>query len=204
MSKKIEEFFQTPDEFNHPKAKQWSELIKSGGEVKCEIYRKRQGFNYSPAKIYIHIERKNNERITDDDDWDYDLNQFLIKNKIRAITAENEQLRFSLCLKDLFKKPEIRYGAGYFNSVLMELVVSAFNDELKNEISSIPWNSPNKGNSYEECQSMIIGVIKLCAINLAYELSYKLDIAQSILAHAMGLYLDERFSITNRKRMGLK
>jgi len=201
----LDPFFQNSEKPNHPKIASWAIKLNDNPKHYCEIYRKREGLSFQPAKIYLHIVDPDGKQITDQDDWDTDLNQFLIEKEVCAVTPKNEQIRFALMLKQLFKKPEIRYGDGYFNAVLMELVVSAFKEQegVKEILAYIPSHSPNKGDAYPDCKSMIEGAIGMCAKYLLDKLHYERHQAELILAGAMGEYLDERFSVTNRKRLGM-
>lgn len=202
---KLDSFFEKHPEIKHPKVPSWEALLKEGNGT-CEVVRKRAGLGFQPAKLYLRVESANAGPKTDQDDWDIDLNQFLLAKRIRAVDPENEKLRFSLMLKELLKKPENRFGDGYFNAVLMELVASAFEDSslIKGQLLAIPTHKPNKGVSYRECVSMIEESIARCARYLMNELSYDRPQAELILAGAMGHYLDERFSVTSRKLLGLR
>jgi len=202
----LNEFFQDPTAFRHPKIRAWLNLIEGKkGEITCEIDRKREGLGFRRARIYIHWDA-GPAVATDQDDWDRDLNQFLIHHGIRAVSPENEGVRFGLMLKEFLKKPEVRFGDGYFNAVLLELVTEAFKDNanINPRLKEIGPANPSHGRSYAECVEMIKASIAFCATSLVKQLKYEQPLAEQILAGGMGHYLDERFSLVSRKLFGLR
>jgi hypothetical protein len=199
----LEKYFNNPNEIRHPKIGSWSKIIQEGKPT-CEIDRKREGFGFRRAKIYLHVDISG-KTSTDQDDWDDELNQFLLQHKVRSISPKNEQIRYALTIKNLLKKAEIRFGDGYFNAVLLELVKSAFREkqDVQEKVEEIAPSKPSHEKAYEECATMIEGAIAACAKSLLNDLGYEQPEAENILAGAMGYYLDERFSLTNRKLLGL-
>jgi len=190
----------------HPKIRTWTSLIESNPVfIECEIYRKREGLDFLPIKIYLRY------RLTDDvpqqddhDDWDDGLNQFLIAKGIHAISEENEGIRFNLMLSRRLQNIEIRYGEGYFNAVFLVVIESGFgaNAEIASMLKIVGPGNPHKGTSYPDVLSSIEGAIKMCADCLVKELKYPRDAAQRILIETVKQYMDERFSITNARFLG--
>lgn len=124
---KLDQFF--PEEATiqeHPEMKKWKERIESPEFEKLfELKRERDGLTYRPAIICVHIKNKeSNDECIEKAVWDADLNDSLIDRGIRAITIENEEERFGLMLKKFLEKPEIRFGGGFFNTVLVETLRS--------------------------------------------------------------------------------
>jgi hypothetical protein len=198
-------FFENPGEFKHPKERAWTKLVQDGhGKLSCEVVRQREGLGYRPAKIYLHSD-VGGAIVSDHDDWDNELNRFLLKYKIRAISNENEAVRYALMLKAFLRRPETRYGDGYFNAVLLEMVEKTFSEseQLKSKLKEIGPGNPNHGRVYQDCVDMIKDAIATCALSLLNDLGYDRPAAENILANAMGFYLDERFSLENKKRLGL-
>ena len=54
--------------------------------------------------------------------WDDDLDEGFISARFPAISADNEQMRFSLALRRSFSRAERRYGQGLFNAVMVGYV----------------------------------------------------------------------------------
>jgi len=57
--------------------------------------------------------------------------------------------------------------------------------------------------TYFKCRGMIDGAIRGRARELNKRLDYSVPEAEQILAGAIAQYLDERFSVSNRKVLGL-
>jgi hypothetical protein len=194
----------------HPKLRFWSQYSKRPevGEARFELRRPRQGLTFRPAKIDMHFyDRTGDEVHCDFEEWDDDLNTGLVRRGIRAITPENEQERFALALRAAFRKPVYRFGEGYFNSVLIaHLRNSPFAsypavDEVLRQVTASP--PEIRSQSYSDCSDMIDLAIRGRAHELLRDLHYERNQAEEILAGALARYIDERFSVTNRRVLGL-
>src|SRR4051794_10638532 len=109
----------------YPKLRFWASYLERPevDRASIELRRPREGLTFRPAKIEMHFYDKAGQEIKcDSEDWDDGLNMALLRRAIRAITPENEKERFALVLRAAFKRPEYRYGEGYFNSVLTTLL----------------------------------------------------------------------------------
>jgi hypothetical protein len=188
---------------SHPRIKSWSALIQNADQPPvCEIVRQRDGLTFQAAKIYMHFAGPHSEM----EAWDEALNSFLLEKGIRAKDTENEELRFSLMLRDSLKRPELRYGDGFYNAVLLNVVADYFgqDERIKAKLDVLgPGNLHREGTSYPDCVEMISGALSDCAKHLAEDLHYDRPVAEQILAGAVDKYLDERFSFTNRRILGL-
>jgi hypothetical protein len=194
----------------HPKLRFWVSYLQRPdvGEVRFELRRPREGLTFRPAKIYMHFYDKAGQEIQcDGEDWDDGLNTGLLRRGIRAITPENEMERFALALRVAFKRPEYRYGEGYFNSVLTTLLREGpFADDpqvagVLRHTTAIPPETSSP--SFLDCAEMIDLAIRGRAHELVDDLSYERKQAEEILAGALARYLDERFSVTSRRSLGL-
>ena len=203
----IDKYFDTTkNEFQHPRIAEWGSLVKNDAiSLKCEIYRKRDGLRLSSPKIYLRRTTKNTGITTvDSEEWDEVLNLWLIDNNVQAVNQENEGLRFYLRLRRMLQRAEHRYGDGYFNAVLIEVVNRDFSsdDRIMEMLKVVSTMKAGQGISYAPAIEMIESAIKDCAAYLI-KLGYSLEIAKSILTNSLALYIDERFSVTNRKLLGL-
>ena len=109
-------------------------------------------------------------------------------------------------LRELLKRPESRYGDGFYNAVLVAVVEEFFaqDSRVKEKLALLGRDHPHKqGASYLDCVEMIEAALASCARQLADDLGYGRSTAEKILAGAVDIYLDERFSLTNRKLLGL-
>ena len=199
----------------HPRARHWRTILErkkiQGSEFDrsaCELWRERDGLTFRPAKIYLHFyDSDNNEVGCEDDAWDEDVNRFLIDMGVKAISADNEKDRFGLMIRSLLRKPESLFGDGFFNSVILMLLQESGFARLQpvSEALRMLHDTPpsTKGRSYADCRDMIENVLSQCGHDIVQKLGYTKPEAEKILAGAIAYFLDERFSITNRKLLGL-
>jgi hypothetical protein len=191
----------------HPIVRAWEPLIANQpGQIQCEIQRQREGFGFQPAKIYLHVQRSIAETIqTEEASWDETLNTYLIEHGVKAANEENEALRFHLVLREALQKVETRYGEGYFNAVLLEVIADGFdNPQIQNILKKLRPGSPHKGRAYKDAVIMVEGTIRESARLLWQKLEYPRETAEKILSNALGRYLDERFSISPGELLGLQ
>lgn len=177
------------------------------GEARVEILRQRAPLGFEPAQLSLQFLDKQG-KIYDykTEPWDAELNNALIDRQIRAVNASNEIQRFGLGLGAAFEHPENRYGDGFFSAVLMLVVdQSPFvqMDAVRELRPFISINRPYEGgHSLEDCSAMVQAGLQERWIELRRKLGYdKLD-AERILAGALAYYLDERFSITDGRKLG--
>ena len=142
------------------------------------------------------------------DDWDQDLNTDLLQLHIPAVTLKNESERMGMMMNELFSEVESDFGDGFFNAVLFEKLAEvglASAGPVSEKLKYIHVYKAHKGGrSYAECASKIDSVIAGCARSLTELLRYEESEAKPVLEDAIAYYLDERFSITDRKRLGLR
>ena len=123
-----------------------------------------------------------------------------------AIDEENESIRFNLMLSARFEKPEAKFGDGFFSSVLVEYVKQSplFESQTVREvIKYASTNQPYRGGTgYEYCREMIEGILRDCWADLNERLKYSDEASERILGRAVAHYLDERFSVTDRRNLG--
>jgi hypothetical protein len=138
--------------------------------------------------------------------WDAELNNALVNRGILAINESNEIQRFGLGLGAAFEHPENRYGDGFFNSVLMTVIDQspfAKMDPVRELRPHISTNSPYQGgDSAHDCSMMIQAALQDRWLELREKLKYDQSNAERILAGALAYYLDERFSITDGRKLG--
>jgi hypothetical protein len=179
---------------------------QSGG-AQVQILRPRAALGFEPARMTLEFLDKRGEP-TDykTEEWDPGLNGALIRRGIRAIDEPNEITRFSLALAAAFEEAESRYGDGFFNAVLMLVIdKSPFAGksvirELRPHIST---NNPYQGgHSLEDCAAMIQAALQDRWYELRKNLTYEPDAADRIMAGAVASYLDERFTVTDRRKLG--
>lgn len=206
----FDEFFPIGKGYEHPKLRFWDEKRAQPGVTSwtAEFFRKRDGLLFHDPRLYIVIKAVEGTLVTDSEPWDSELNIGLIEHGFRAPKLENEGERFGYMLKEMFKTPEIRFGDGFFNATLIAFLHSSpFSQHplVNKKLADIHENKPHmEGQSYQDCMDKIKNALIQCGHWLVDEsmLNYSRDEATNILAAAIAYFLDERFSITNRKLLG--
>jgi hypothetical protein len=177
------------------------------GAAKVQIIRSRAALGFDPAQLSLQFFDKQG-RMYDykTEAWDAELNDALLDRKIRAIEESNEIQRFGLGLDAALQHPESRYGDGFFSAILMLVVDEspfAGMDPVRELRGHISTNKPYEGgHSVEDCSVMIQAALQDRWLELRRQLSYDEMDAERILAGALAYYLDERFSITDGRKLG--
>jgi len=195
-----------PDEdgwFDHPRLRHWQKLKQGGARLLVEVRRERRGLDVSHPVLYVTIATGDQERL-EDELWSDELQHGLVKLGVRAISDENESLRFGISFADAFEPAEDRVGDGFFNSVLIDVLKQGpLAERLAEQIRQIHVLPPSRDSrSYPDCRDLILGAIRGRARELARDLGYPEPRANKILGDALAIYLDDRFSITERRQLG--
>jgi len=177
------------------------------GGARVQILRPRAALGFEPARLSLEfLDRQGKSLGYNVEEWDPGLNDALIQRGIRALDEANETMRFSLALAAAFEEPERRYSDGFFNAVLM-LVIDRSPFAQKTAIREVrPHISTNQpytgGHSADDCIAMIQSALQDRWYELRKNLSYEQDAADRIMAGALASYLDERFTVTDRRKLG--
>jgi hypothetical protein len=201
----INEYFQAEDDgwFDHPHLRRWRKLRQEGARLRLEVARVRRGLDVGRAVLYVTIVANGQESL-EHEEWSDELNRGLIKLGVQTISHENESLRFGLAFAGAFEPTEDLVGDGFFNSVLIdELQHGPLAERLADVLAQVHTLQPSRDSrSYAECKDMIVGAIRGRARELTHDLAYPEQEANVILSSALAIYLDERFSITDRRLLG--
>ncbi len=194
------------DEPEHPTARAWLARIKRGERPTFTLWRKRDGLTFKPAKIYMTFQTEHG-KVPENDTWDVDINDALVRAGVKAETPTNEAQRLALMLRYWFTKPEEVFGPGFFEAVLIERVQEseiAKLEALRSVLDRVHVTKASRdGQSYEVCRVAIETVLRTkAAQSLVRDLGYSEDEAKKILAEALAQYLDERFHVTERRMLG--
>lgn len=191
-----------------PRLRDWAERIRrTNDKPGLEIHKPAAAFGAGQPEMVLHFTAQGVTPPQETLAWDDELNAGLIQLGVRATDAENEAERFALGLRAALRRAEREFGGGYFNAVLYELVTEsdltrypAIADIIKYAYALGP---PRDSRAYDACRDMIAAGIAGRKKELDSPLGYPPDEARSILTHALALYLDERFSVSSRRRLGL-
>ncbi|WP_437955923.1 hypothetical protein WME76_31205 [Sorangium sp. So ce119] len=200
-------FFDVPEEEKevHPTARAWLSRIREGQKATFTLWRKRDGLIFKPAKIYLAFDTPRGQEIQHDD-WDVDLNEALVRAGVRAGDVPNEAHRLTMMFRFWFSKPEERFGPGFFEAVLVEILREpplSGQEVIAGVLRRIHVDQPNRdGYGYGDCKDAIEQILRSAARSLVQDLKYPQPQAEVILAEALARYLDERFHITERQMLG--
>ena len=201
------------------------------GAAKVQIIRPRAALGFEPAQLSLQFFNRQDQMYDYKTDfWDAELNDALVERKIRALDESNEIQRFGLGLGAALQHPENRYGDGFFSAVLMLVVDQspfAKMDSVRALRPYISTNRPYEGSQWsartgstlttpyistnrpyegsqaaEDCSMMIQATLRDRWRELDEKLGYDKTDAERILAGALAYYLDERFSITDGRKLG--
>jgi hypothetical protein len=175
--------------------------------AKVQVIRQRAPLGFEPAQLsLLFFDQEGAVYDYKSEPWDAELNEALIKHKIRAVDESNEVQRFGLGLAAALQHPENRYGEGFFSAVLILVIDQgpfAKMDPVREVRPHISANRPYEGgHSAEDCSVMIQAALQDRWLELRRNLEYDKTEAERVLAGALGYYLDERFSITDGRKLG--
>lgn len=205
----INEYFPPQEDgwFDHPRLRHWQKLKEGGARLHVEVRREPRGrLDVGHPILYVTIatDAAGRQQPIEDEIWSDELHRGLVKLGVRAISDDNESLRFGIAFAGAFEPAEDRVGDGFFNSVLIDVLKQGpLAARLAEQISQIHVLSPSRGSrSYQDCKDLIVGAIQGRARELTRDLGYPEPEANEILGDALAIYLDDRFSITERRRLG--
>jgi len=206
---KLQEYFSGGKKVDsdHPLVKLLESRRIKGEEARLEVRRPRAALGFEPAMMSLHF--LNEDGGLGDykaEPWDPELNQSFIQRHVRAIDENSEVTRFALGLAAALERPESRYGDGFFNGSLVAVIDDGPLGSLppiqalRRHITSN--RAYANGQSFNDCKTMIRDALQDRWHELKDDLKYPADDADRVLAEALAAYLDERFTVTDRKRLG--
>jgi len=207
----LDDLFKDPTEtFELPVLRNWkSRLDIPGTSAAVEIFQPASDLGGNQPEINVHFVEGGRPLSLETRLWDDELNAGLIRLKVRAISPANEAIRFSLGLRDALRKPARRFGDGYFNVVLVDLIQDSdltrhpeISEVLRYAVVGKPYKS-RVDDPYATCREMIAEAIGGRARELRNVLGYSLEESKQIMTTALAHLLDMRFSVSNRRRLGL-
>jgi hypothetical protein len=207
---KLDDFFSKPPGLLHPRLRNWKlRLEEQGTTAQLEVFRAESDLGLTQPEMYIHFSTNGILQPVENMPWDDDLNTGLLQLHVKAQSSENEAIRFALGLRAALRKAERDFGDGYFNAVMVDLIKDSdltnhaeIAEVLKDVYAISPHREGGKHDRYTICREMITDAIAGRATELIRDLDYTEDEAKSILIFALARYLDERFSISSRRRLG--
>jgi len=203
----LDDALRAPDNVpQHPVVIWLSERRKAGDEIKVAVQNDSSPLGSSVPDLIVLRSEKGVEQPPQVYRWDDDLNSAMIKLGIRATDVEQEGERFALVLRTALRKVERRYGDGYMNAVLIDLIDDSSlgkDGEIGKIRRLIHSASPQRtSQAYTDCRDAIALEIGHRAKELRSLLEYGPTDLEAVMDKAIAHYLDSRFSITMMRNFG--
>ena len=207
----IDDFFKKVAHPPHPRLRDWTRRLgEPGTSATLEVFQGQGEFGADRPEIYVQFAQNDLPTRVDQVAWDDDLNSGLIRLGVRAMSPKQEAERYSFGLRAALKKAEREFGDGYFNAVLVYLIKDGdlarypkIADVLKYAYANEPHREGGEFDRFSVCRELIADAIGGRAKELTDDLKYTQEEAKQILVSALALYLDGRFSVSNRRKFGL-
>jgi hypothetical protein len=194
-----------PETVLPPQVRYWKGRIKAGDKLLVEIHRPQAAAVFAHTELVVLRWENGKEQPPQQFEWDDELNAGLIALEVRANDLQQEAIRFSLGIRAALRKVERRYGDGYLNAVLVDLIDESDlsrGGEIAAVRKSVKVNPPERSGSYTACRELIANEIGGRAAELRDKLAYQPEEIKVVMEKAIATYLDERFSVTSRRQLG--
>jgi len=181
-------------------------LVAMNRGQKFEVVVHNDEGNFGLDGYHISILTTSDDRPIATFPWDAEINEELIGLGIRSKEFDSESIRFAIRLRDELRATETRYGNGFFNRTLVDLMTESYLDkhqEIKSALEKHHGIALERTSEYHECRDSIAYVIGKRSRELTGPLGYDEATMRNILSKAIARYLDNRFSLSQRKQMGL-
>jgi hypothetical protein len=191
----------------HPRIRAWRSYKNDPAvnHVELEIRRQREGLTYLPTRMFVTFYDPAGAILRQDEaEWELELDSWLVKEHVKAKDEDNEKLRFALRLKVALRPIAVRFGDGYFNSVLVHLLRGGpfgGREPLAQVLAAI-FEYEAAGGSRLDCEQLIDYEIGVAARELLSLYDNNRALAEDILIGAITQYLDDRFHVTDRRQLG--
>lgn len=205
----LDQFFHAPADFVlHPRLRNWKErLAQPGTTATVSVFREETLVGRSPTELNVQFIERGKPAPLETMLWNDDLNAGLVDLRVRAESPEQEAERFALGLRNAMHTPSVEFGDGFLNSVLLDWAKRSdlasyppITDVLAHAYALDPNTESRK---YKPCLEMIEGAIAGRARELTEKLGYSEEEAKQILLRAIARYLDDRFTVSYRRRLGM-
>lgn len=203
----LDDVLRSPDNLPQHPVVQWLKTrLMAGDELNVAIEHDSSPLGSSESELIVLRKENGAEQPPQVYRWDDDLNAAMIFLGIKAVDLRQEGERFAIALRAALRKVERRFGDGYMNAVLVDLIDESSlgkSGETESVRRQIHTNSPERsGRSYDHCREAIALEIGGRAKELRDKLKYSPEDIGIIMDMAIARYLDERFSITSLRTLG--
>jgi hypothetical protein len=207
----LDDFFAPKAEPAHPRLREWKRrLAPESASASLEVFRPKGAFGQGRPEMQVHFKEAGRPTQLDTVSWDDDLNAGLIRLGVKSVSPEQEAKRFALGLRAAMKKAGREFGDGYFNAVLVDLIKESdltrhreIAEVMQYAYATAPHREGGAFDRYTICRELIADAISGRARELTQNLGYSQEEAKGILVSAIARYLDERFSVSSRRELGM-
>jgi hypothetical protein len=200
----LDKMLEAPAETVLPPLVQYCKRQKAAGDrIEVELYRPENADGLSRTDLVVHRWEQEKEQEPRQVEWDDGVNAGLLDLGIRAVDLQQEGERFAPRIRAALRKVERRYGDGYVNAVLVVLLDESDlskGGEIADVRRYVHTNPPGHSQSYHACRELIANEISGRAVELRDRLHYKSEEIREVMTKALAIYLDERFSVSTRRR----
>lgn len=183
----------------HPRIRHWRQLLPSHPGVSVELYRPWDGIVRRPPRLFLKL----GERILDEVPWEVELDRWLVTQKIKAVSEENEADRFGLLMIQAMKPIEREFGDDYAMAVLcIQIHKGPYAQEPSIQEVLPPYRDTISASPYAaRCDADIRSMLEGFASQLTGLYADEAT-AERILVLAIGQFLGEKYHVTERRRLG--
>lgn len=188
-----------------PRIGAWQSYRKqAGGAVRVRVWREREAIGYGPPMLYVEFLDRAGEVVRHDEVlWKRDLDDWLVAEGHRAEPASAEALRFSFRMRARFEPLWQTWGDGYFNAVLLKVLREgpfAADARLRPVLAAVREDPPAASENLPVQMRDVESVLYASGSELT-RLGYTAEEADTIIVSALATYLDDRFHMTDRRRL---
>lgn len=184
----------------HPRIRSWqAKPWLSSPDLRVELYRPWDGILRRPARLFLKL----GEDIQEEVAWELELDQWLVEQKIKAISEDNEAERFGLLMIHALKPIEREFGSDYADEVLrrhVQLGPYADEPEIQAVLPHLRVNV-NESDFLTRCNADIQSVLEGFAAKLLAMYGTE-EQAERILVLAIASCLGEKFHVKERRMLG--
>jgi hypothetical protein len=121
----FDQYFQADADIRDPKVRFWQNMQAKGLTLEITVRLNSEESYLTKLDIHFYNDIREEVGTPDEVEWERKLNDELVKMGVRACSVVNETLRLALTFRDHFKDPEVYYGDGIFNDVLISYLRSS-------------------------------------------------------------------------------
>jgi hypothetical protein len=186
--------------------KAWMAAHRECDRIEVEVAQERDGLVRGPVELAVYFLDVSGQTLHRElVEWDADFERFLIEEAAApSQTKESEILRFELLLSEAFRPVWREVDGGYFDAVLVQLVREGdyrAHPAIQAVLAHAEPGNPSP-RRLQETRAFIEGALTYVGGRL---LRVRPDPAEAdeLLARALAAWLDERFSVSRRRAMGM-